>query len=271
MCPPISPQPHAALLDGPVSRLTEDADAKKLATLASENKTIEALGGLGDEELIQAFTEMTDCIRNVDVNNVAPKLRKALDVVERHRRNTTGAAALLLDLVSEKFRVVAVEMPTSGLYDETYFTIQLAIIDVLIEHRLYMQAFTAMRECVGSLGMVGLQGKYAKKMTNADGRRYRKRFAEVFVNMLQYEQEKWKFQGQQKDDCDHLILWFDKLKSAEIEKQLRGFVSELIRYRNGFDHAWTSSEGADADIQEKANKFRNELFSSVKSALALLS
>ncbi|MBV5326222.1 MAG: TIGR02221 family CRISPR-associated protein, partial [Chlorobium sp.] len=144
-----------------VARLTDDADARKLAELA-KTTGIEALQPLGDPNLIAALQEMTDCIRNVDVNNVSKKVSAALELVEQARGRVSDSAKVMLDLVWEKFSTLAAEYPPSGHYDQAYFRSQLEIVRVLLEHRLFMQAFTAMRELVGSLGMVGLTGKYHK-------------------------------------------------------------------------------------------------------------
>lgn len=44
-----------------------------------------------------------------------------------------------------------------------------------------------------------------------------------------------------------------------VEKKLRDFSSELIKYRNGFDHAWTMNHEAYEDIMEKGDIFFRKL------------
>jgi len=234
-----------------VARLADDADARKLGELA-KNSEVEALQPLADENLIKALEEMTDCIRNVDVNNIGKKVSAALDQVEQARNQVAGSAHVMLDLVWKKFSALATDYPPSGRYDLAYFQSQLEIIRVLLEHRLFMQAFTAMREMVGSIGMIGLSGKYSKRMSCDDGRRYR-RFAEVFVNMMQYAE--WRFTGQAATDKETLMPWFNALQDGGVEPQLRRIVKPLVNTRNGFDHAWTAKAGAQADIEEKGREY----------------
>ncbi|NWH06437.1 TIGR02221 family CRISPR-associated protein [Desulfobacter latus] len=243
-----------------VARLTDDADARKLGDMAKQSQ-VDALAPLADEHLIAAFQEMTDCIRNVDVNNVSQKVNDALAYVQQSRTRVGGSARLMLDLVWEKFCTLATDYPPSGRYDQPYFETQIKIIEVLMEHRLFMQAFTAMREMVGSIGMVGLTGKYGnKEIASNKGRRYR-RFADIFIRMVSIAEtpegnkKGWKFVGQDAKDKDTLYPWFLELKDAEIEQKLRCIVKEIVDIRNGFDHAWTSRTGALEEIEEKGKEY----------------
>lgn len=244
-----------------VSRLTDDADARKLGELAASTG-VEALRSLQDPALIQAFEAMTGCIRNVDVNRVGQKVNDALKHVERAREHASGSARVMLDLVLEKFGIL--NAVSSGRYDMPYFRLQLEIIRVLLEHRLFMQAYTAMRELLGSVGMAGLTGKYRKKMTSSDGRKkYRKRFADGFVGMLQKNKEEWNApssghpQPGQPDpvkDRQTLKPWYEKLeKAGVITEEIRELVKEITAIRNGFDHAWTAKAEVD-NIEAKGRE-----------------
>ena len=237
-----------------VARLADDANARKIGELARTTQ-IEALQPLADDDLIRAFEEMTDCIRNVDVNNIGKKVGAALDRVERTREQVSGSARVMLDLVWKKFSNLAANEPSSGRYDCAYFDSQLAIINVLLEHRLFMQAFTAMREMVGSIGMAGLTGKYNKQMANADGRKYRNRFAEVFVNMMQYAPGDWNFSDQAETDRQALMPWFETLREIGAEEELRRIVKPMVLTRNGFDHAWTARAEAAAEVAKDGRHY----------------
>jgi len=241
-----------------VARLADDADVRKLADLAKETK-VEALQPLADKELIKALQEMTDCIRNVDVNNVGKKVSAALDLVRQAQNRNTAAARVMLDLVWEKFSGLATDFPPSGRYDHAYFKSQLEIIKVLLEHRLFMQAFTAMRELIGSIGMAGLRGKYGKQMSCDDGRKYRRRFAEVFVDMMQFAQDDWKFKGLKETDKETLLPWFNTLRQAGVEPKLRSIAKPMIDTRNGFDHAWTAKVGAGNNVEQDGKDYFNAL------------
>ena len=237
-----------------VARLADDANARKIGELARTTQ-IEALQPLADEDLIRAFEEMTDCIRNVDVNNIGKKVGAALGRVKQARERVSGSARVMLDLVWEKFSTLATNEPLSGRYDRAYFDSQLAIIGVLLEHRLFMQAFTAMREMVGSIGMAGLTGKYNKQMANADGRKYRNRFAEVFVNMMQYAPGDWNFSDQAETDRQALMPWFETLREIGAEQELRRIVKPMVLTRNGFDHAWTARAEAAAEVAKDGRHY----------------
>ena len=237
-----------------VARLADDANARKIGELARTTQ-IEALQPLADDDLIRAFEEMTDCIRNVDVNNIGKKVGAALDRVERTREQVSGSARVMLDLVWKKFSNLAANEPSSGRYDRAYFDSQLAIIGVLLEHRLFMQAFTAMREMVGAIGMAGLTGKYNKQMANADGRKYRNRFAEVFVNMMQYAPGDWNFSDQAETDRQALMPWFETLREIGAEEELRRIVKPMVLTRNGFDHAWTARAEAAAEVAKDGRHY----------------
>jgi hypothetical protein len=134
-----------------------------------------------------------------------------------------------------------------------------------MEHRLFMQAFTVMRELVGAIGMAGIRDKYAKKkMTTSDGRDYRKRFAEVFVNMMQFPIDGWRFSGFTEENRLKLMPWFEKLQKAGIELQLREIVDDMVKIRNGFDHAWTSEKAAFPGIEQKGKEYLTVLHNIVR-------
>jgi CRISPR-associated DxTHG motif protein len=228
-----------------VSRLVEDADARKMAGVAAVSPGFQT-GGLNDPGIIQAMGDLTGTIRNVDVNRVAAQARKALELIEAKRAGSSETGRVLLDLVVDKFTILADEDPQR--YDHAYFMLQLEIVRLLLEHRLYMQAYTVMREFVGSIGMIEVQ---KGGITSKGGRNRRFRFSGIFVNMLQFNEDQWEFPPEAQGDLDKLRPFYNKLKAAGVEILLRGFVSELVCYRNGFDHAWTSKGEAPSDISEK--------------------
>jgi len=96
-----------------VSRLADDANARKIGELARTTR-IEALQPLADEALIEAFEEMTDCIRNVDVNNIGKKVRLSPGPGRTGRNRVSGSARVMLDLVWNKFRTLATDYPPAA-------------------------------------------------------------------------------------------------------------------------------------------------------------
>lgn len=249
-----------------VSRLIEDADARKLADVAKQTTDFQ-VGELNDATLVQALGSLTDTIRNVDVNHVADSAAAALEQVARKKESASETGRILLDLVIDKFAALAISEPISGYYDKAYFQIQLEIIGLLIEHKLYMQAYTVMREFIASIGLIKVP---KAKTSNKKGRGRRKCYAEHFVNMVQYPESEWNT-GQkaaegnereetQKDrDWDAMLPYYRNLEKIGAIDRLRAFARTLIQYRNGFDHAWTTSARAHMDIDEKGRSFLAQL------------
>ena len=239
-----------------VSRLVEDADARKMAEVAQKTDSFQA-GELSDIELITAFEDLTNAVRNVDIHNVSEKADKAIQLIKNKEKNTSTIGRILLQLVMNKFTSITTDEPLSGRYDKTYFDVQLEIIRLLIEHRLFMQAYTVMREFIGSIGLIDIE---KARTDNNKGRSQRYRFAEVFINMFQVEEDKWKFQEKGKaTECEQLRPYYEKLKVFGIASILRNFTKNLTDYRNSFDHAWTLKQKAHSDIEEKGLKFNKNL------------
>jgi len=107
-----------------------------------------------------------------------------------------------------------------------------------------------MRELVGSVGMLGLVGtKYHKAANSADGRKYRQRFAETFIAMVNYEEAEWQFSDQRTAEVETLRGWFGRLDELGLMSALQGASRALVKIRNGFDHAWTGvSAPADTSV-----------------------
>ena len=243
-----------------VSRLVEDADARKVAEAASKSDPFQA-GELRDHELIAAFEDLTNAVRNVDIHNVPEKAAKTIQLIENKEKNASITGKILLKLITDKFTSITADKPLNGRYDKAYFDIQLEIIRLLLEHKLFMQAYTAMREFIGSIGLIRIE---KAKTNNSEGRKKR-RYAEVFINMFQIKKEKWNFKGKEAER-DKLIPFYNELEKTGVESILGKFTGELADYRNGFDHAWSSKSKAYPDIEEKGQQF----FKNLKKIVRLL-
>jgi len=112
------------------------------------------VGELNDKRLIKAIEDLTDTIRNVDIHKVKAKAEAALRLVREKEAGASLAGKLLMNLVQQKFKLLSTGIPESGKYDREYFRMQIEIISLLLEHKLYMQAYTVMREFIGSLGLI---------------------------------------------------------------------------------------------------------------------
>ncbi len=237
-----------------VSRLVEDADARKLASLVKDSPGFQA-GNLSDPEGITLLDDLTSRIRNVDMHNVCSIAAETLAALRREAPSSDSIEQTLLRLIEGKYTSLATACPLSGLYDKPYFIGQLAFIDLLLEHKLYMQAFTVMREVVGSIGLIG---NPKAKTTSSNGRGERAK-AEVFINMLQYDESKWDFKDDAERKKQGLMAHYEKLKRAGVKQIIDGFLKELILYRNGFDHGWTSKAECRHGIQERGSFFQSQL------------
>ena len=228
-----------------VSRLVEDADARKLADLAQQAPDFQ-MAELNQPELVNAFENLTNTIRNVDIHNVGHQANEVIGLIEQKLSSASRTGRILLNLVMEKFISLSTDGEISGNYDRNYFQLQLEIIRILLDHKLYMQAYTVMREFIGSIGLIAVKKAHTR---TGKGRDKRKK-ADLFIRMLAYDQ--WQFN--ENDKCmmaKELLPFYRKLECRGMITGLKTCVTELTDYRNNFDHAWTSKEKAYDDIYEK--------------------
>lgn len=246
-----------------VGQLVDNADTSKLATLAARKTGEDFFSGLKDKSLIQSLNYMTRVIKDIDVNAVSASCGKTIDIIQGIKKSASPEEQELMDLILSKFSSLVLKGDGSGFYDGPYFEIQLNFAEMLAKHGLYMQAFTVMRELIASIGMVGVTGKYkGKKIDSNDGRRYRKRFGEIFVNLCQFPKDEWKYLDPDKKqdisketlkDFEVILPFYESLEEKGVAAVLQGFVKKMVDVRNGFDHAWTGKAGSDSDITEVAN------------------
>ncbi len=241
-----------------VSRLIEDADARKIADMVAGAPAFQ-LEDLKDDALAKAATDLTDRVRNVDMHNVTKSAQSLIKLVAGKKPVNSMVASLLLQLIAEKYGTLTTSDEVSGRYDRWYFAGQLAYIKLLLEHKLHMQAFTVMREVIGSIGLIAVENA---RTDTANGRRQRSK-ADIFINMLQFEEEKWQFTEDQQRMKNDLLPFYGRLKECGIEMLLRSFLKELLAYRNGFDHGWTKKPQAATDLFAQGQRFYQGLSEAV--------
>ena len=239
-----------------VSRLVEDADARKLSETAQKTSAFQ-IGELNDPDVTRVFMELTDAIRNVEVNHVGEKTKAALDLIKIKSENASLTGKMLLDLVTDKFIRLATEGPVTRKYDRDYFRVQIEIARLLLEHRLFMQAYTVMREFIPSLAMIYYE---RKGINNKKRKKFRQYKAEVLLQMIQRPEEELKFDNSDKKTIsEDLLPYYRELSAAGVVAIARDFLKELVSYRNGFDHAWTAKPRAKDDIPEQGESFLKQL------------
>jgi hypothetical protein len=237
-----------------VSRLVEDADARKLAGLAETSPSFQ-FGTLADRELAAAVTTVSEKIRNVDVHRLRSAADRVIQEIQRVREKAGVVERALLEIMEQKFRALAAPMDPEETYDHSYFMGQLQIIKVLLDHQLYMQAFTAMREMIASFGLIPV----AKARIHSKRGRNQREKAEVFLAMLQFPPERWNFGGDKMKMCEGLRPHYERLMKIGVLERIKGFLPDLLDCRNGFDHAWTSRKETPVDLEARGARFLVEL------------
>lgn len=254
-------------------KLIDEADASALTELATKSQSA-PFSEAFNNELIASIKDISARVKNIDANNIensASNLLSHLDSARTLQIGSTGNSPLateLLDLIRTKYEPL---LPTSNVsegYTKEYFTTQLALIKLLAQHGLYMQAFTVMRECTASLGVLGVKNPKnrdcIKKRTTKEARNKRRHYAEVFFRMLQFKKEEWEFKDEldsvpEKTYADELLDFYTNLEKANILPALQMITKDITHIRNGFDHAWTAFPSMHEDIPEKARQCINEL------------
>ncbi|HPA73121.1 MAG TPA: TIGR02221 family CRISPR-associated protein, partial [Spirochaetota bacterium] len=249
-----------------VSSLVENADAGKLARVAAGASGLHA-GELGDPEVTKALNDLTGALRNVEVNLVREKAGRALALLAEKRRGASVTSSLLLNLVVEKFVALAREGTEGGLYSTGYFEVQIAMARLLLEHRLFMQAFTVMREFV-----VSLADRAARRVLgddsslSADKKKHylknsRRMLAEPLAgivmsggNLIPHENDPGGVKFEK-----YMRPYHGALAETGLDGKLSAVLNGLKKYRNGFNHAWTSGKGVPDDFMEKGESFLADL------------
>lgn len=242
-----------------ISRLVDNADAGKLAAQARLSD-VHALAGLKDPELIAALEELTALLRNINVNDVAKAAGRALRVVaDRQQASGSGAERQMLQMVGDKFAALAAGDPPSGRYDRRYLQVQLDLAALLLDHGLLMQAYTVLRELVGSIGMVGWQQTHLnREMDHKDSLGARRSQAEVFIQMVSRPELEWKFKEEVLVYVAKMTPWYRALDTRGLVTQLLDAMAIITDTRNGFDHAWTSVKQHQRPTAESLEKLRQE-------------
>ena len=249
-----------------VGRLIDDADARALTNLAERDQA-RRFAALSNPELIESLRRLTDAVRNVEAPQVEQLARSALEHVERSSRDADLPSRVLLQLVADKFVDLTRTPPRSGRLDHDFFRTQQAFMRLLIEHGLLMQALTVMNEYVGALG-----ARADTKTGHGSGTAWERfeRVGSTFVQMVLRDERAWEFPPDRQSTVRRLRPAFDALAEAGLLKELRAFMPDLRKLRNGFDHAWMNRAGeAGADVGSKVSGWLDRLVDITDQALAL--
>jgi len=235
-----------------VGRLVDEADAGFLLKIA-ENEKSGGFVGLNDKKLLENIAKLTKSVRNVELQNIETNAKVALDAIQQRMKTTQTLEKQILEMIVDKFTPLISEAPANGRYSKDYLSLQIILIDLLAKHGLYMQCFTAMREWLGSLGLAIL-GEHNHSSRNKDEKA--RRYADVFVNMLQYDENKWDFIGNYLSMKDKLYPAYNSLKSLNNFTEIIALLKDMKTIRDGFDHGWTGKHIA--GVPENIHKVFSE-------------
>ena len=220
-----------------VNRLVETADASKLASLVKSDANAH-FRRLNDQKLINALQILTDTLKNIDINRIARRTENALKIIDEYLAESSGAEKELLELVKKKFQPLL--RKCTGEYDKDYFLLQIKIMQMLLQHKLYMQAFTVAREFVGSIGMLGAPKGYTEDMHNNGAADDRPHYADLFVSMIEITDSKFFVTDKKKERSEQLKKTITKeITDIGLIDEFKTSVKNILPVRNGFDHAWT--------------------------------
>jgi len=219
-----------------VSRLTESADATKIAGLAA-GESNDTFQNLKDERFVNVLNVLTETLKNIDVNRIARNTTEALEIIKSYQNESSGTEKELLKLIEKKFQPLAVH--DTGKYDGDYFILQIQIVRMLNRHNLYMQSFTVIRELIGSIGMLGAPERLTQNILDNMAANQRFSYADLFVRMMNFRNFKTKTDNEQAryDELHNSIC--RRIDQLGLLEDLKDMTKRVLKARNGFDHAWT--------------------------------
>lgn len=237
-----------------VADFIDHLDSNKLTNLIQSDDSLKLLE-LSDTDTLE---KLNSAIRNtamIKIPTLANDVLQTLTVTD----NDNYISELLKEKIKNKYENIACQ--SIRLYDKDFFYKQLEVIKILLDHNLLMQAFTIMRELVGSLALVN--DHKLTDMNNETGRK-RRNYAEVFVNMLTYEKEKWNFTEDRLAIANNLLERYKFIEDKNFSHEIRCFLKRLLKMRNGFDHAWTGQK-YDPERIKQSKQYYAELEKIIKS------
>ncbi|MEN6632525.1 MAG: TIGR02221 family CRISPR-associated protein [Candidatus Polarisedimenticolia bacterium] len=242
-----------------VAALFREADARPLTAVAKNAPEFVA-PRLRDSDLHAHLEALSVGLRVANVNGIRAAARAAEDrLAVATKSDATPVERILAEYSRGLLAPLAGEGPATGRYDLDYYAHQLDLAEKMLAHQLFMQAFTALREFVGSLGLRG-----EKKIGSADDRA-RRRAADVFYQMVNRKPDVWSFNGREelKAKCLPTYEAADACGAVDV---LRRSVKILDKLRNGLDHAWTMKSIDGVDFADAGQR----IVADFREALALL-
>ncbi|ACX75153.1 CRISPR-associated protein, TM1812 family [Fibrobacter succinogenes subsp. succinogenes S85] len=240
-----------------VGRLVDTADASFLRKTA-ESESNGSFAGLNNQDLLNSIDDLTKAFRNVELQNIESKARKSLDLICKFQKQSSGKLeGQVLQMIIDQFQPLVSEPPLDGSYSLDYLKLQLRLIKMFAEYNLYMQAFTAMNEWLGSLGVFLMKRGSEFRFTSREKDSSARSHAAVFLNMLQHPAD---FEAEN-ETIAMLKASLDEAYNTLFEKyttqdEISDLLKQSKKIRNGFNHGWTGvhRKGAPKDLNEKFDR-----------------
>lgn len=262
-----------------VARLNDEADMRKLLALSKKGRFPIDLSPLRKGDLFTDLERLTNSVRNVESHSVGKHAKKAMDTLTTQlkmaQEHGKTIPTLLLQKIKEKFSTLSYRQHQQR-FDQDYFRVQQELIHTLISHQLFMQAYTVLREYIGTIGMIFIEDS---NWHSPQGRKDRYLIGEVFLGMIQFGEE---FNITNKNKANHDVLkpHYDRLVQKGLAQRLQTMMilqhknkqhkhPGINNYRTAFAHACTKQLGVPKGWEDAAEYWLKKLKSITKEIFEL--
>lgn len=257
-----------------VRSVAEDANPALMAELAETDSSLE-FSGLQDEDLVRGLERLGSVLKNSDTRSVASAAEGVISAIAVALPRANPASKLLLELVLDKFEVLA-RQGGARRFTPDWYDVQLAMATVLLDHQLPMQGLTVLRELVVSWceevmthavrnptnpgRTLYLETHSEGELRRKWGKDVRKRLAETFAARLYVDDKQWNPSAPGIDPDGTYARGFidEPFNRLFAERKTAGafaFLKELGELRNVLNHGFTGKTVDHATIRESARDF----------------
>ena len=193
-----------------------------------------------DPVLSEKLRDLSSVLKNVNIHHASRVTNDAVTFAQSKSVGSPFPVQKILAKISATFSDLSNFNNPSHCYDIGYLHSQIELCRILNNYGFFMQAFTVMRELIGSIGMTSLTGKYARiKYDSSDGMKKYRRIADLFIRMIQYPRDEWDWSKDEKSRIELLLPFYEILEKENLLADLAETAKNILKFRNGFDHGWT--------------------------------
>lgn len=209
------------------------------------------------KDFVSKTQELSSALRSLSLNRIPLLAYELQQMINKHRDDAGFIEASMLNHLSDWVTKLSPGVEWDGRLDLRYFEIQLAHAELLANRSLLMQAFTVLREMIGTLGALKLT---KISLLNNPGRAQRTYASEYFISALSHARDDWNFTkprgSAQTEALQRVIELYDFIEERDYEllQRLRETTGVVAEYRNGFDHAWMKHKQEKEDALERAQE-----------------